>query len=75
MVLVMAFSLGLAGVLTVVGLLFVKGSRLLQRLPRVTMWSRFLPAASALVIIMIGIWLTAEAMSKLQLTRAWPWLS
>ena len=33
-VLVLAFSLGLAAVLTVVGLLFVKGSRLLQRVPR-----------------------------------------
>jgi hypothetical protein len=29
-VLVVAFSLGLAGVLTTVGLLFVKGSRLIQ---------------------------------------------
>jgi nickel/cobalt transporter (NicO) family protein len=66
MVLVVAFSLGLAGVLTMVGLLFVKGSRLVKRLPRVGTWGRLLPAASALVIMMIGIWLTAEAMSRLQ---------
>jgi nickel/cobalt transporter (NicO) family protein len=66
MVLVVAFSLGLAGVLTTVGLLFVKGSRLVQQLPWVGMWSRLLPAASALVIMMIGIWLTAEAVSRLQ---------
>ena len=66
MVLVVAFSLGLAGVLTTVGLLFVKGSRLVQQLPRVGTWSRLLPAASALVIMMIGIWLTAEAVSRLQ---------
>ena len=66
MVLVVAFSLGLAGVLTMVGLLFVKGSRLVQRLPRVGTWGRLLPAASALVIMMIGIWLTAEAVSRLQ---------
>jgi nickel/cobalt exporter len=65
MVLVVAFSLGLAGVLTTVGLLFVKGSRLLQQLPRVGTWGRLLPAASALVIMMIGIWLTAEAVSRL----------
>jgi ABC-type nickel/cobalt efflux system permease component RcnA len=65
MVLVVAFSLGLAGVLTMVGLLFVKGSRLLQQLPRVGTWSRLLPAASALVIMMIGIWLTAEAVSRI----------
>jgi nickel/cobalt transporter (NicO) family protein len=66
MCLVVAFSLGLAGVLTLVGLLFVKGSRLVQRLPRVQTWSRLLPAASALVILVIGIWLTAEAVSRLQ---------
>jgi nickel/cobalt transporter (NicO) family protein len=64
---VVAFSLGLAGVLTMVGLLFVKGSRLVQRLPRMATWGRLLPAASALVIMVIGIWLTAEAMSRLQL--------
>jgi len=34
--LVVAFSLGLAAVLTVVGLLFVKGSQIVQRVPRLT---------------------------------------
>jgi ABC-type nickel/cobalt efflux system permease component RcnA len=66
MVLVVAFSLGLAGVLTTVGLLFVKGSRLMQGMPRITTWGRFLPAASALVIMIIGLWLTVEAVSRLQ---------
>ena len=65
MVLVVAFSLGLAGVLTMVGLLFVKGSRVVQQLPRVGTWGPLLPAASALVIMMIGLWLTAEAVSRL----------
>jgi hypothetical protein len=59
--LVVAFSLGLAGVLTVVGPLFVKGSRLVQRMPRLTAWGRFLPAASALVITVLGVVLTAGA--------------
>jgi ABC-type nickel/cobalt efflux system permease component RcnA len=66
MVLVVAFSLGLAGVLTTVGLLFVKGSHLVQRLPQAATWSHLLPAASALVIMVIGVWLTAEAVSRLQ---------
>jgi nickel/cobalt transporter (NicO) family protein len=66
MVLVLAFSLGLAGVLTTVGLLFVKGSRLVRRLPQVGAWGRVLPTASALVITVIGLWLTAEAFSRLQ---------
>jgi cytochrome c biogenesis protein CcdA len=65
MVLVLAFSLGLAGVLTSVGLLFVKGSRLVQQLPRVAPWGRLLPAVSALVIMVIGIWLTVDAVWRL----------
>jgi ABC-type nickel/cobalt efflux system permease component RcnA len=66
MVLVVAFSLGLAGVLTTVGLLFVKGSRLIRGMPRITTWGWYLPAASALAILVIGIWLTVEAVSRLQ---------
>jgi nickel/cobalt transporter (NicO) family protein len=65
-VLVVAFSLGLAGVLTTIGLLFVKGSRLVQRLPWVGAWGRLLPAVSALVILVIGLWLTVDAVSRLQ---------
>jgi nickel/cobalt transporter (NicO) family protein len=66
MVLVVAFSLGLAGVLTMVGLLFVKGSRVVQQLPRVGTWGSLLPEASALIIMMIGLWLTAGAVSRLR---------
>ncbi|MGA8573461.1 MAG: HupE/UreJ family protein [Desulfobaccales bacterium] len=65
--LVFAFSLGLAGVLTIVGLFFVKGSRFIQRLPQATLWGRFLPAASALVIMVVGAWLTAAALMNLRL--------
>jgi ABC-type nickel/cobalt efflux system permease component RcnA len=65
-VLVVAFSLGLAGVLTAVGLLFVKGSRLAQRQLRLGVWGQLLPAASALVILAIGLWLTVDAVSRLQ---------
>jgi ABC-type nickel/cobalt efflux system permease component RcnA len=66
MVLVVAFSLGLAGVLTAVGLLFVKGSGLVQRQFRLGAWGRLLPAVSALVILVIGLWLTVDAVSRLQ---------
>ena len=61
-----AFSLGLAGVLTAVGLLFVQGSWLVQRQLRLGAWGRLLPAASALVILVIGLWLTVDAVSRLQ---------
>jgi nickel/cobalt transporter (NicO) family protein len=66
MVLVVAFSLGLAGVLTMVGLLFVKGSQLVRRAPRVAAWGQLMPTGSALVIMAIGVWLTVEAVSRLQ---------
>jgi len=65
MALVVAFSLGLAAVLTVGGLLFVKGSRIVQRVPWLTAWGRFLPVASALVIIVLGVVLTAGAAMSL----------
>jgi ABC-type nickel/cobalt efflux system permease component RcnA len=65
MALVVAFSLGLAAVLTVVGLLFVKGSRIVQRVPRLTAWGRYLPVASALVITVLGVVLTAGAAMSL----------
>ena len=67
MVLVVAFSLGLAGVLTTVGLLFVKGGQLVQRAPGVATWGQLMPAGSAIVIMAIGVCLTAEAVSRLQI--------
>jgi hypothetical protein len=65
-VMVVAFSLGLAGVLTAVGLLFEKGSWLVRRQLRLGAWGRLLPVASALVILVIGLWLTVDAVSRLQ---------
>ena len=62
-VLVFAFSVGLAGVLTMVGLLFVKGSQLLQRVPRGGVWMRRLPVVSAVMIFLIGIGLTIQALA------------
>jgi ABC-type nickel/cobalt efflux system permease component RcnA len=67
MALVVAFSVGLAAVLTVVGLLFVKGSRIVRRVPRLTAWGGYLPVASALVITVLGVVLTAGAAMSLGL--------
>ncbi len=66
MALVLAFSAGLAAVLTAVGLLFVKGSRLVKVLPRASSLTRVLPVASAGVILAIGAWLTATALDHLR---------
>jgi nickel/cobalt transporter (NicO) family protein len=61
MALVVAFSFGLAAVLTVVGLLFVKGGAVVHRAPRFTAWQQYIPAASALVITLLGVVLMTEA--------------
>ena len=67
MALVVAFSLGLAAVLTVVGLLFVKGSVVVQRVPRFTAWQKYIPVASALAITVLGVMLMTEAAMSLGL--------
>lgn len=61
LLLVLAFSVGLAGVLTVVGLMFIKGKRLLGKLPWAGALGRYLPAISALVIFVLGCLLTFQA--------------
>ena len=61
MILVTVFSLGLAGVLITVGLLFIKGGRLLAQIPQVFGFSRWLPAVSALMILGIGVLVTIKA--------------
>ena len=52
--LIFAFSLGLAAVLTLIGMLFVQGGRLLERIPHSGRMLRFLPVLSAAVITLIG---------------------
>ncbi len=52
--LILAFSLGLASVLTVIGITFVRGASLLRRLPQSAGIFVVLPLVSAIVIILIG---------------------
>ena len=63
--LVVAFSLGLAGVLTVVGLLFIKGSRLVDKTPIFVVASRWQPTASALVVALLGCAITWNAVATI----------
>jgi ABC-type nickel/cobalt efflux system permease component RcnA len=63
--LVIAFSIGLAAVLTLVGMLFIKGSLLLRGTGAATPLRRYAPSFSALVIIVIGVFITAKAVSQL----------
>jgi ABC-type nickel/cobalt efflux system permease component RcnA len=65
LILVTAFSIGLAAVLTGVGLLFIKGSRLLDGVPAFSTASRWLPALSALAIGVLGIGITWGSIAQL----------
>jgi ABC-type nickel/cobalt efflux system permease component RcnA len=61
LVLVLAFSLGLAGLLSVIGLLVLYARRFVERLPLDGRLAAAVPALSALVIVGLGIVLTVRA--------------
>src|SRR5688500_3738892 len=72
LLLIVAFSVGLAGALTAVGLLFVYGGRWLNRLSRGRVQHsalRLLPIASALVVTTAGVVITAQAVAQAGLLR------
>ena len=61
LLLIVAFSLGLAATLTALGLLVVHARRLLPRGRLTGRLATALPAASALAIVVVGCLLTARA--------------
>ncbi len=65
LVLILAFSLGLAGAMTAIGLLAVSARRLLRRVDLESGVVRLLPAASALVVLGLGLVMTARAVPGL----------
>uniref|UniRef100_B8HRN9 High-affinity nickel-transporter n=1 Tax=Cyanothece sp. (strain PCC 7425 / ATCC 29141) TaxID=395961 RepID=B8HRN9_CYAP4 len=67
LLLVLAFSLGLAGVLTGLGLLLVFAKGIFRHLPTPKLrLIRFLPALSALGIVLVGTGITIQALLQLQ---------
>ncbi|MCW5864023.1 MAG: sulfite exporter TauE/SafE family protein [Anaerolineae bacterium] len=64
LVLILAFSIGLAGVLTGIGLIMVYAGRFLERLPvrHGTLTTRLLPMASAAFITVAGLAITIKAL-------------
>ena len=64
--LIIAFSIGLAGVLTGIGLVMVYAGRLLERLPirHTAMTTRLLPMASAAFITVAGLFITLRALGE-----------
>ena len=59
--LVLAFSLGLAGVLTGIGVVLVYAKHWFERLPLQMPQSNLFPAVSALLMTLVGIGITAQA--------------
>jgi nickel/cobalt exporter len=64
LVLIVAFSLGLASVLTAVGLAFVYGGKLLGKTGSATKLLRFFPVVSALVITVLGLGICYQALQQ-----------
>ena len=69
LLLVLAFSLGLAATLTGIGLLLVGGKRIFDRFPTQGKLLRGLPAVSALLITLFGLGITTQALAQIGLVR------
>jgi ABC-type nickel/cobalt efflux system permease component RcnA len=65
LVLVLAFSLGLAGALTGIGILFIYAGRLFERFPSQGRIIRLLPALSALFVSLIGAAIIWKALREI----------
>jgi ABC-type nickel/cobalt efflux system permease component RcnA len=65
MLLIVAFSLGLAAVLTGIGLLLVYARGLIERVPTDSRILRAMPLASAAAVIIAGVGITAAALGQL----------
>lgn len=70
MLLIVAFSLGLALVLILIGLALVQGARLAARNDWLNRFSRYTPIVSALVVSVLGLGLTVSAVHALRFTSA-----
>lgn len=65
LIMVIAFSLGMAGALTGLGLLLVSAKKLFQSTPQPSKLIKFLPAASALIIALLGLGMTTQALLEI----------
>ena len=63
--LIVGFSVGLASVLTAIGIVLVYARGLLERLPLDGRFARYAPVASALVISLAGIAVVVEALAQM----------
>ena len=63
--LIVAFSVGLASVLTAIGIVLVYARGMLERLPLDSRFARYAPVASAVVISLAGIAVVVEALAQM----------
>ncbi|MGC1377111.1 MAG: sulfite exporter TauE/SafE family protein [Anaerolineales bacterium] len=70
MLLILAFSVGLALVLIAIGIAMVQGLRLVTRNDLLNRFSRYAPLVSALVVTGLGLGLTVNAVNALKFTSA-----
>lgn len=71
MTLVVAFSLGLALVLTAIGLILVYAKQNFHKLPKQITAVKFLPAISATLVMLLGLGITGEAILKILAANQW----
>lgn len=64
LLLIIAFTIGLASVLTCMGILFVKERQLMDRIQTTGQLLKLLPALSALVIMVLGIGIIMNALTQ-----------
>ncbi|MBW4582647.1 MAG: sulfite exporter TauE/SafE family protein [Tildeniella nuda ZEHNDER 1965/U140] len=69
LLMVLVFSLGLAGTLTALGLMLVSARHLFERMPAQVRFARLLPALSALVITLLGVGISTQAMMQIGLLK------
>jgi nickel/cobalt exporter len=65
LILVLVFSLGLAGALTAIGMMFIYAGKLFNRFPSQGRILRFLPVLSALFVSIIGIGIAIKALGEI----------
>ena len=65
LILVLAFSLGLAGALTAIGMLFIYAGRLFDRFPSQGRLIQLLPILSALIVSGIGLAISLKALTEI----------
>ena len=65
LILVLAFSLGLAGALTVIGMTFIYAGRLFERFPSKGWVIQTVPVLSALFVALIGLGIVYRALAEI----------